>query len=60
MREFSEGNAFIGEYTFDSLTLDRNGTWFGLDHEGSLSLVDEGYDYLKITKFSLTPDNSNN
>lgn len=60
VREFSEGNAFIGEYTFDSLTLDRNGTWFGLDHEGSLSLVDEGYDYLKITKFSLTPNKPNN
>jgi len=48
------------EYLFDSLTIDGDGTWFGLNQYGMLHLVEEDYESVKITKFSLTPNDSNN
>ena len=61
VREFSEGRDLGFDYLFDTLTLDRDGIWFGLDHGGELqTITKDDEEFLKITKFSITPNDSDN
>lgn len=56
VQDISVDGDLVIEYLFDEMTLDNEGTWFGLRDNGNLVLIDESLGLLKITKFSLTPD----